>query len=375
MQETKNRRPVGIAILSWLHIVGGVLGAIMLVVFLPMMRSRPEASEALSLIGIPPSLLLIAMVFLVLLACLSGIGMWTGKWWGWMLGSFYYAYGIVRNVCAIVMISGLLGSLAPEDLAEMARGPAFYYVKYGARIIVHSLLYLYFFKTNVRRYFGRSPKKRWVPALAQFALCILITVVFSVTARVAPRADAGEGDLLALGALFNRGEYQQVIAGASRYVESHPQSYQGWSQLGWAHLRLEQTGEAKACFRKALELEPSWDNAYVGLGVLHRMEGNLAEARANYHKAVSLVPDNAEAFSSLLVLELMDGNDARAVEYGEKAWALRKDSPSIAANLAIAYHYVGDPEKRDAFYRHAEELGYADLAALQEIFNGTVSIR
>jgi Flp pilus assembly protein TadD len=75
------------------------------------------------------------------------------------------------------------------------------------------------------------------------------------------------------------------------------------------------------------------------------------------------------------VIELLDGNDAQAVEYGEKAWALRKDSPSIAANLAIAYHYLGDSEKRDALYRHSAELGYADLATLQEIFTDEASIR
>jgi Flp pilus assembly protein TadD len=109
--------------------------------------------------------------------------------------------------------------------------------------------------------------------------------------------------------------------------------------------------------------------------VLFRQQGKLDLARQSYLKATSLVPDNAEAFSSLVVIELIQGNDAKAVEYGEKAWALRKDYPSIPANLAIAYHYLGNMQKRDEFYQHAQRLGYHDLQAVQDIFSGKTGLR
>jgi hypothetical protein len=75
------------------------------------------------------------------------------------------------------------------------------------------------------------------------------------------------------------------------------------------------------------------------------------------------------------VIELVEGNDAKAVEYGERAWALRKDLPSIPANLAIAYHYLGNPKKRKEFYGHAKRAGYPDLQALDDIISGKTSIR
>ena len=75
------------------------------------------------------------------------------------------------------------------------------------------------------------------------------------------------------------------------------------------------------------------------------------------------------------MIEIAEGNDAKAVEYGEKAWALRKNLASIPANLAIAYHLVGNTAKRDEFYQHAERLKYHRLDTLQDIFTGKKSIR
>lgn len=373
MEAIRNKRPVGIAILAWLHIIGGALGA--LAIGVPLLRNTPEAREALSQNGMVPFLLLTALVFLCVLACLSGIGLWLGRWWGWFLGAFYHAYGVVRNVCALVMIPYLLGSLRPEELAQAGYGLGFYCCKHAARIIVHTLIYLYFFKADVRRHFGLSPKGRWLPALGQFAICYVITMVFSTTVQLAAPPGDPAAELLALDDLYNRGQYQQVINGATEHLEKYPDSYQGWSQLGWAHLRLEHRERAKMCFHKAIELEPYSENAYMGLGMVCRVEGDLAAARANYQKAASLVADNAEAFSNLVAIELMDGNNAGAVEYGEKAWALHQNDPALAANLAVGYHYSGDLEKRDAFYQHAEELGYPGLNTLQEIFAGKISVR
>lgn len=181
--------------------------------------------------------------------------------------------------------------------------------------------------------------------------------------------------LLEIDRLMNGGRYAQAVAESKKYVARFPQSFKGWSILGWACLKNGQAENAEECFDKALSINEKWDNAYVGKGVLYRQQGQLDLARQSYLKAISLVPDNAEVFSSLVVIELIEGNDEKAVEYGEKAWALRKDYPSIPANLAIAYHYQGNRQKRDEFYQHARRLGYHDLQAIQDIFSGKVGIR
>jgi len=181
--------------------------------------------------------------------------------------------------------------------------------------------------------------------------------------------------LIELDKKYNQGQYEIVVEEANKFVSDNPDSYRGWNILGWAYLKLDNYKKAEECFDRSIAINPNYDNAYVGKGVLCREDGDFAAAREWYLKAIAITPQNPEAFSSLLVIELKEGNDAKAVEYGEKAWTLRKDSPVIAANLAIAYHYIGDVKKRDEFYEHAKRLGYLNLQTLKEIFEGKLSLR
>ena len=110
-------------------------------------------------------------------------------------------------------------------------------------------------------------------------------------------------------------------------------------------------------------------------GATYRSLGDNENARKSYLEAIRILPENAEAYSSLLVIELLEGNDEKAVEYGEKAWGYRKDLAGIPANLSVAYHYLGEPDKRDYFYKEAEKLGYHRLETLVDIFEGRSGLR
>lgn len=165
------------------------------------------------------------------------------------------------------------------------------------------------------------------------------------------------------------------LSEARKYVKDYPRSAQGWCVLGWAYLKSDELSYANECFDRSLSIDPRFDNAHVGKGAMYRKSGDLQSARASYRKAISIVPKNPEAFSSLSAIEILEGNDQKAVEYGERAWALRKDLATIPANLAIAYHYLGDYSKRDYYYKRAKHLGYSRLDSLRDVFDGKLSIR
>ncbi len=375
MQGSEVSRPVGIAILAWLGMIGGVIGSIGMVVLMFVIPHVPEVSDALRMSGATLLLAGVVVVFILVLGFVSGLGMWMGKRWGWFAGSFYYMYSVVRNINGALVIPGIVESVGLEDLAEMSHGPGYYYVKHGLRAIVHGLIYLYFFKQNVRDYFLIGEAKKLKIVLVQFAVCVLLIGSVWLGAQVTSSSDSFETELLEMRKLYDRGEYEQLIAKTDEYLDRHPESAIVRSQMGWAYLKLDCPGKAEDCFKEALSLDSNWDNAYVGLGVLYRGLGETEMARASYGEAIKLAPNNAEAFSSLLVIELIEGNDAQAVEYGERAWELRKTDASIAANLSVAYHYAGDFEKRDIFYGHARRLGYHGLVGLKDIFEGRSSLR
>jgi hypothetical protein len=169
------KRPVGVSILTVLALIGAVLmtvaigfGAI--VVFGGDERVR-QAREGLAEMGMPLPLLAVGVIFLAALAWASGIGMWIGSKWGWYCGSFWYAYAIVRNVAALVTIYGMSDVISADLASGSARGPGYYYFKHGGRIVVNALIFLYFFKTNVREYFGLADSSRWKAALLEFGIC------------------------------------------------------------------------------------------------------------------------------------------------------------------------------------------------------------
>ena len=205
---------------------------------------------------------------------------------------------------------------------------------------------------------------------AKFIFIFLLTIIFFGCVK-----SDDTNTLISIDRKLNSGQYDDAIQEGEKYVQDYPGSYKGWNLLGWAYLKTDNLKKAEQCFSKSISINDKSDNAYVGKGVLYRKMNRLDQAKQSYLKAISIVPRNAEAYSSMLVIELMEGNDKKAVEYGEKAWAIRKDLPSIPANLAIAYHYLGEPEKRDEFYKLAEDLGYHNMQAIEDIINGKTSIR
>jgi hypothetical protein len=175
------QRPVGVTILSILFLIGAVLltGITAFAVFAVASgddRVR-QISESLATFGMPISLLAFGVALLVALSWASGIGMLLGTKWGWYCGSFWYAYAIMRNLNALWFLYGMPETLTTEMSSSSSRGPEHYYIKYSGRLIVSCLIYLYFFKANVREHFGLSSASGWKAVFLEFGLCVgMLTV-------------------------------------------------------------------------------------------------------------------------------------------------------------------------------------------------------
>ena len=139
-----------------------------------MFANLNAMEESLRTIGIPPALLIVAVIFLAALTIASGVGMWIGTKWGWWLAAFYYVYSIFRNASALLTIAAMA-----EQLQVSARGPEYYMIKHGGRIVVHFLLFMYFFKGNVLQFFRLEALSKPKAIGILIGICIAITVVTS----------------------------------------------------------------------------------------------------------------------------------------------------------------------------------------------------
>ncbi|MCP4104639.1 MAG: TRAP transporter small permease [Desulfobacteraceae bacterium] len=177
-KEMKLLRPTGISILSWLHIIGGVLG---IVIFISVKESSQWFGDSLKILGLTQPILVIYVLSLFSIGIASGIGMLNGKRWGWHWGAFYYIFSVASSLNSLIMIPTLMSTVDP---AEILHEPSYYYIQSGCRLIIHLLIYLYFYKKNVRIFFGLADQNKWKAILSQIGICIGISAGLTIISHL-----------------------------------------------------------------------------------------------------------------------------------------------------------------------------------------------
>jgi tetratricopeptide (TPR) repeat protein len=94
-------------------------------------------------------------------------------------------------------------------------------------------------------------------------------------------------------------------------------------QQVYAEEKDAQTSEALLKFKKAIELNPTNDDAYLGLGKLYQDQSRFSEAEELYKKAIEPNPKDDRIYGALEVLFREMDNLRLAREYGKKAKELR----------------------------------------------------
>ena len=203
-------------------------------------------------------------------------------------------------------------------------------------------------------------------------------IVLLLLLACAPACRDGSGNSVQLGKIakvYERGDAQGAVQQLAAYLERYPRDDLAWTILGNAHEDLNQDDQAQAAYDRALAINPRRFEAIGGLGVLHRKRGDDDAAMQAYRRALAIEPNYAQAYSSMTVVALRLHRDAEALAYAKKGYELDTTDPATAANLAVAYHYNGDAANRDRLTKIAVQLGYAKGDRLQQIYDGTLTVR
>lgn len=218
---------------------------------------------------------------------------------------------------------------------------------------------------NPRSWF-RGPTLRASLALLALAPLLGCDAVSEVRARA---------ELERIAAVYEAGDVEAAIPQLEAHVRTYPKDSLAWTILGHAYEDLDRDEDALAAYEAALALDPRSFQAITGKGILHRKRGEYEKAMAAYREAVAIDPSYAQAYSSMAVIALKQERDAEALEHAQKAYDLDPEDPTIAANLAVACHYHGDFACRDRLTRVAAELGYPNVATLERIYDGELTVR
>ncbi|HEY2028838.1 MAG TPA: tetratricopeptide repeat protein [Myxococcales bacterium] len=125
-------------------------------------------------------------------------------------------------------------------------------------------------------------------------------------------------------------------------LQLHARSAADWYERG-CDLEESEPSEARAAYRKALDLDPSLADAWVNLGRLLHEAGDAREAIQHYRKAIELRPDDVVALFNLgVALEDLLMPQEAVLAY-RTALAADPSCADAHYNLAHLYERLKDP--------------------------------
>ncbi len=130
-------------------------------------------------------------------------------------------------------------------------------------------------------------------------------------------------------------------------------SASGWFQKGHALAYSGDLYEAVNAFSMAVELSPSYAEAYLGRGVAYFDSGRVKEALKDCNKAIALNPDYAEAYFHRGNCYYREGKFKRAIKDYDRAVGLNPRHVWAHSNRADAYGELGKTDRAVEDYNRA----------------------
>jgi len=167
-------------------------------------------------------------------------------------------------------------------------------------------------------------------------------------AEAIPLRTARDRYLVATG-LTSAGEFRKALPIAQEATRQEPQNLWAWLVLGFCHERLEQFGEAAACYGTCIALRPDFAYSWFSRGLIQNRRDDFPQAVADFDRAIALQPDWYEPTLNRGIAELSRGGSAEAIRDFSRAVELGAPETRIFFLRAVARERSGDLDgaKRD----------------------------
>ncbi|MHB9025127.1 MAG: IS1096 element passenger TnpR family protein [Armatimonadota bacterium] len=125
----------------------------------------------------------------------------------------------------------------------------------------------------------------------------------------------------------------------------------------------ERWAEAQAAFQEALQIDPEYFEALLGLGEAQEAQDDYAAALQTFEHAVQMQPNSADALFGLGVAQYSLERDADAIATFQRALAIRPDHALTLSMLGVAYDILGRTREAQAAYERAVQLDPSEVSA------------
>jgi Flp pilus assembly protein TadD len=106
---------------------------------------------------------------------------------------------------------------------------------------------------------------------------------------------------------------------------------------------------ARACYQRAIALNPARPDFYNNLGYSEILAGRIEAGRRHLQKSLALGPASKKTVNNLALCHVMEGHDPKALALLSQTFS----RAAAHANLGVFHQILGNPEKAAVFYRRA----------------------
>lgn len=203
-----------------------------------------------------------------------------------------------------------------------------------------------------------------VAALQTTALRTLSEVVTAT--KKSQRATAERFYMQGLGFL-SRDDCEKALPYFKRAVESDPTYAEAWSQTGFCNGMLGRHEEALKASRQAIRLRPDSAESYVNIGSAYAYLGQYKDSADAYRQALRLEPDNYEVHYALGLTYNKMGRADDEVQSYKQAIRLKPDYAVAYERLGLAYMRMNRHTDAIAAFKQLVMLKPGDAAAYDNL--------
>jgi len=171
-------------------------------------------------------------------------------------------------------------------------------------------------------------------------------------------------------AFEERGLYNEALADYQKAVDLSPSYTEAYINRGSLLVKLNRVDLAIADYNHAIALNPARYEAYFNLGLLYGRTGFTGRAIEYFSKVIEINPGYAEAYKNRGLSYFYAGRYDSALEDFNKAIALSHNPSSVYVHRGNLYLKAGNKELAVADFQKAcglgEKMGCSELQVLQQ---------
>lgn len=168
--------------------------------------------------------------------------------------------------------------------------------------------------------------------------------------------------------LHQTGDRKAGLARVERTLESSAATAGWWNNYSGLLRREKRYNEAIDASRRSIELDPNAYETYNNLGLVQEDKCNLAIAKACFEKAIEINPEFALGWSNLGNLLIRQGATAEGAKALMKCVSLHTaDEPQGWRRLGMALGVLGEFEKAQLVYRDWLAVDPGNPVALHQL--------